>query len=130
MDVSLQGEAARHPERQLNGVAPELVLALRTALDREGFGYVRIGVSGGFHVRKIERFEAAHIPVDFYGVGSSLLGHNDGDVDGLANNFDFTADVVRVAGHAESKFGREEHGNARFIRLDVALLQALDAAAR
>lgn len=127
VDRSLQEEAVRFPERRLNGVSPELVVALRAALDREGFQYVKIGVSGGFHVRKIERFELAAIPVDFYGVGSSLLGHND-EADGLANNFDFTADIVCVDGRAESKVGREERGNARFVRLDHGLVTALDNA--
>lgn len=127
VDRSLQAEAVRFPERRLNGVAPELVLTLRAALDREGFDYVKIGVSGGFHVRKIERFEIAGVPVDFYGVGSSLLGHNNGDADGLANNFDFTADIVRVDGQPESKVGREERDNVRLVRLDEALLRTLDS---
>jgi nicotinate phosphoribosyltransferase len=127
VDRSLEAEAMRSPERRLNGVCPDLVRLLRSSLDGEGFGYVRIGVSGGFHVRKIEHFETEHVPVDFYGVGSSLLGHNKGEADGLTNNFDFTADVVRVNGQPESKAGREERGNERFIRLDPALLQHLDA---
>lgn len=127
IDRSMAADAARYPDRQLNGVAPELVVALRDALDRNGFDYVGIGVSGGFHVRKIERFEASRIPVDFYGVGSSVLGHNNGDADGLENNFDFTADVVRVDGIAESKTGREERGNARFVRLEYKLLKRLDS---
>lgn len=118
VDKSLAAEAARFPDRRLNGVSAELVRGLRAALNEEGFDYVRIGVSGGFHVRKIERFEAAAVPVDFYGVGSSLLGHNNGDADGLVNNFDFTADIVRVNGRPESKVGREERGNARFVRVD------------
>jgi nicotinate phosphoribosyltransferase len=127
VDHSLQTEATQFPERRLNGVCPELVRRLRAALDGEGFEYVRIGVSGGFHVRKIEHFETEHVPVDFYGVGSSLLGHNDGESDGLANNFDFTADVVSVDGRAESKIGREERSNSRFVRLDHALLARLDS---
>lgn len=126
VDKSLEEEAMRFPERRLNGVCPELVRRLRSAFDAEGFDYVRIGVSGGFHARKIERFEAGKVPVDFYGVGSSLLGHNDGEVDGLANNFDFTADVVRLDGQPESKAGREERPNARFVRLDHELLNRLD----
>lgn len=126
VDRSLADQALRFPDRRLNGVCPELVATLRSALDDEGFGYVRIGVSGGFHVRKIERFEAAGIPVDFYGVGSSLLGHNDGDAEGLVNDFDFTADIVRVNGRAESKVGREERGNVRFVRIDSDLLRTLD----
>ena len=130
VDRSLQAEAMRSPERRLNGVCPELVRLLRFALDSEGFGYVRIGVSGGFHVRKIEQFEAEHVPMDFYGVGSSLLGHNNGDVDGMVNNFDFTADIVRVDGRAESKTGRQEHANDRFVRVDHTLVERLDARAR
>ncbi len=126
VDKSLAAEAARFPDRRLNGVSAEIVRGLRAALDAEDFGYVRIGVSGGFHVRKIESFEAAAVPVDFYGVGSSLLGHNNGDADGLVNNFDFTADIVRLNGRPESKVGREEHGNARFVRLDPLLLQRFD----
>jgi nicotinate phosphoribosyltransferase len=129
VDKSLVAPAMRLPARRLNGVCPELVVLLRSALDAEGFDYVRIGVSGGFHVRKIGRFEAEHVPVDFYGVGSSLLGHNNGDADGLTNNFDFTADVVRLDGSAESKAGREERGNSSFIRLDHELLKRLDARA-
>jgi len=129
VDRSLEAQAMRFPERRLNGVCPELIVLLRAALDAEGFQYVRIGVSGGFHGRKIERFEADHVPVDFYGVGSSLLGHNDGDIDGLANNFDFTADVVRLNGNAESKVGREERGNASFIRVDHELLERLQLTA-
>ena len=126
VDQSLQAEAMRFPERRLNGVCPELVRLLRSSLDAEGFGYVRIGVSGGFHVRKIEHFESGNVPVDFYGVGSSLLGHNNGEMDGLTNNFDFTADVVRVDGRAESKAGREERTNERFVRVDHQLLERLD----
>jgi nicotinate phosphoribosyltransferase len=129
VDRSLEAEAMRFPERRLNGVCPDLVRLLRSSLDGEGFGYVRIGVSGGFHVRKIEHFETEHVPVDFYGVGSSLLGHNKGEADGLTNNFDFTADVVRVNGQPESKAGREERGNERFVRLDQELLKHLDAQA-
>ena len=49
--------------------------------------------------------------MDFYGVGSSLLGHNNGEADGLANNFDLTADIVRVDGRTESRGGREERSN-------------------
>ena len=47
-----------------------------------------IVVSGGFTADRIREFEAAGVPVDAYGVGSSLIrGSND-----------FTADVVMVDG--------------------------------
>ena len=66
------------------GVNPQLVRAVRSALDAEGFQHVEITVSGGFDPDKIRRFEAEGVPVDSYGVGSSLF----------AGRFDFTADIV------------------------------------
>jgi nicotinate phosphoribosyltransferase len=85
------------------GVTPELARRVRQALDDAGFPRVRIAVSGGFTVEKIERFEAEGVPVDAYGVGSSLLrGAND-----------FTADVVMVDGEPCSKVGREFRASDR-----------------
>jgi len=100
VDKALQGEpdADRH-----RGVTPLLVRRVREALDAAGHDGVRIVVSGGFSVDKIERFEDEDVPVDAYGVGSSLLrGAND-----------FTADIVRVEGRPVAKAGREEHQNPR-----------------
>jgi nicotinate phosphoribosyltransferase len=78
------------------GVQPELVRRVRAALDAEGFERVRVVVSGGFDAERIRRFEAEAVPVDVYGVGSSLIrGSND-----------FTADVVEVDGVARAKVGR------------------------
>jgi nicotinate phosphoribosyltransferase len=95
------------------GVNPRLVWNVRQALDQawEAWGLplgwqdraieycraVRIIVSGGFSPEKINWFEELGVPVDAYGVGSSLMS-NDG---ALGTNTDFTADVVRVqlAGH-------------------------------
>ncbi|HET7620504.1 MAG TPA: hypothetical protein VFK39_01260 [Gemmatimonadaceae bacterium] len=85
------------------GVNPQLVWNVREALDAEGFSHVQIVVSGGFTVEKIRAFEAAHVPVDSYGVGSSLF----------SGKFDFTADIVCVDGRPESKAGREERPNPR-----------------
>lgn len=79
-----------------NGVVPELVEEVRRALDREGFSHVRIIVSGGFDAEKIRRFEREAVPVDAYGVGSSLL----------APGYDFTADVVQLEGRPMAKAGR------------------------
>ena len=85
------------------GVAPELVHAVRDALDAAGHDHVRIVVSGGFTADRIRRFEAARVPVDAYGVGSSLIrGAND-----------FTADVVLVDGKPCAKVGRSFKPNAR-----------------
>jgi nicotinate phosphoribosyltransferase len=63
--------------------------------------------SGGFDAERINRFEAAGVPVDAYGVGSSLIrGSND-----------FTADVVTVDGRPCAKVGRRHHPNPRLERV-------------
>ncbi len=87
------------------GVNPQLVHNVRDALDEAGFGSVRIVASGGFGVDKIRRFEALGVPVDAYGVGSSLV-RNHGD-------FDFTADIVRTDGEPAAKVGRTLMPNPR-----------------
>jgi nicotinate phosphoribosyltransferase len=85
------------------GVAPQLAEKVRTALDEAGFGSVKIVASGGFTVERIREFEAAGVPVDAYGVGSSLIrGEND-----------FTADVVMVEGRPRGKVGRRFKPNPR-----------------
>jgi nicotinate phosphoribosyltransferase len=99
-DVSLQdrlGDAAP------TGVNPELVRLVREELDAHGHQRVKIVVSGGFTVDRIRAFEAARVPVDSYGVGSSLLrGAND-----------FTADIVMVEGRPCAKVGRQYNPNPR-----------------
>jgi nicotinate phosphoribosyltransferase len=85
------------------GVNERLVRKVREALDAAGFGHVRIVVSGGFTVDKIRAFEERGVPVDAYGVGSSLIrGAND-----------FTADVVITDGRPSGKFGRHLRENPR-----------------
>lgn len=85
------------------GVCPELVHLVRDELDARGYPEVKITVSGGFTPGKIHAFEEARVPVDSYGVGSSLLrGSND-----------FTADVVSVDGKPCAKVGRDEIPSAR-----------------
>jgi nicotinate phosphoribosyltransferase len=85
------------------GVAPRLVKKVRAALDEGGYGHVKIVVSGGFDAQRIAEFEAAGVPVDAYGVGSSLIrGEND-----------FTADVVLVEGQPGGKVGRRYKPNPR-----------------
>ena len=86
-----------------NGVAPELVREVRRALDAEGFQRVKIVVSGGFNPERIAAFEAAGVPADAYGVGSSLL----------RGTADFTADVVRLNGEPCAKAGRAYRPNPR-----------------
>jgi nicotinate phosphoribosyltransferase len=90
------------------GVNPQLVRNVRDALDREGFQQVKIVVSGGFTVEKIRAFEEQGVPVDMYGVGSSLF----------QGRFDFTADVVRVDGRDCAKVGRRFQPNPRLERVE------------
>ena len=86
-----------------SGVCPQLVWNVRQALDTHGFQKVRIIVSGGFTAEKIQDFERQQVPVDAYGVGSSLF----------QGRFDFTADVVRRDGKPCAKVGREYQPNPR-----------------
>ncbi|CAN5776319.1 nicotinate phosphoribosyltransferase [soil metagenome] len=89
------------------GVNERLVRKVRDALDEEGFREVKIVVSGGFTVEKIRAFEERGVPVDAYGVGSSLIrGEND-----------FTADVMLVDGHPVAKVGRRFRPNPRLERV-------------
>jgi nicotinate phosphoribosyltransferase len=90
------------------GVNARLVRNVREALDGAGFGHVRISVSGGFDPDKIRRFERDGVPVDAYGVGSSLF----------AGRFDFTGDIVMVDGRAVSKAGRGYRPNPRLERVE------------
>jgi len=98
VDRSLSEEKG---DSDLRGVNEQLVRKVRVALDAEGFGDVKIVVSGGFTVDRIRAFEGRGVPVDAYGVGSSLIrGEND-----------FTADVVMTDGKPSGKVGREFRAN-------------------
>ena len=89
------------------GVNPQLVWAVRNALDAEGFGDVKIAVSGGFTVERIRSFEDDGVPVDAYCVGASIF-------DG---RYPFVADVVGVDGSPRARAGREARANARLERV-------------
>jgi nicotinate phosphoribosyltransferase len=90
------------------GVNERLVRKVRAALDEAGFEEVRIVVSGGFTVEKIREFEERGVPVDSYGIGSSLIrGSND-----------FTADVVVTDGKPAAKAGRRYRPNPRLEPVD------------
>jgi nicotinate phosphoribosyltransferase len=104
VDRSLQQEMGDFTP---TGVNPRLVEKVRAGLDHAGFSAVRIVVSGGFNAARIREFEAAGVPVDAYGVGSSLIrGQND-----------FTADVVCVDGRPCAKVGRGYAPNTRLAKV-------------
>ncbi len=89
-----------------HGVNPRLVQNVRNALDNSWKSWgvpvawesraeeycknVKIVVSGGFNIDKINRFENQSVPVDIYAVGSAFF-ENYG-----VSKMDFTADVVKV----------------------------------
>src|SRR5207302_8061675 len=104
VDRSLWGEMS---DFKPTGVNERLVRNVRDALDRDGFERVKIVVSGGFDAEKIRQFEARGVPVDAYGVGSSLIrGSND-----------FTGDIVLTDGRPSGKFGRRYRPNERLERV-------------
>lgn len=89
------------------GVNPRLVWNVRDALDAEGFGDVRIVVSGGFDYDRIREFEDDDVPVNAYGVGASAH----------VGRWDFTGDVVQLDGKPQAKAGRELRPNPRLERV-------------
>jgi len=100
VDSSLWGELG---DFKPTGVNERLVHKVRDALDHDGFEQVKIVASGGFTIDKISEFEQKGVPVDAYGVGSSLIrGSND-----------FTADIVLTDGRESAKVGRSYKPNTR-----------------
>src|SRR5205085_4334645 len=85
------------------GVNERLVRKVREALDEDGFEHVKIVVSGGFTIDKIREFERRGVPVDAYGIGSSLI----------RGAYDFTGDIVLTDGRASAKVGRRFRPNPR-----------------
>jgi len=85
------------------GVCPELCWLVRKRLDEEGFSWVKIVVSGGFNVERLERFIKLGVPFDAVGVGSSLF----------KERMDFTADIIQVEGKSCAKVGRKFNPNPR-----------------
>src|SRR5215208_5684256 len=94
-------------------VTPELVREVRARLDQQGFGHVRIIVSGGFNPERILFFKDAAAPVDSYAVGSYISG---------ARPVDFTGDLKEVDGKPIAKRGRIPGltNSPRLERIDLA----------
>lgn len=128
------------PGMSTYGVTPQLVINIRNGIDafwtelleempaeeRENASEalkaycedVKIIVTGGFNADKIKSFEAAGIPVDVYGVGSSLLENSSSN----ATNNDFTADIVRVKiGDTYRDLSKVGRAASNFIALEVVL---------
>ena len=69
---------------------------------------MKIVVSGGFNESRIQEFEEYGVPVDTYGVGSSLLKINIG----------FTGDNVLINGKHAAKAGRRYRPNPRLEKVE------------
>jgi nicotinate phosphoribosyltransferase len=106
VDRALWSEMGEFPP---TGVNRRLVEKVREALDGEGFGHVRVIVSGGFTAERIAAFEATGVPVDSYAVGSSLL----------KGSADYTADVVLREGRPCAKVGRVHRPSTRLHPVDL-----------
>ena len=90
------------------GVNPRLVWKIRKAMDKAYKRWnvpieylelakkwcedVRIVATGGFNIQRINQFEQLGVPVDIYGIGSSLLDNSSEN----GTNNDYTGDIVRV----------------------------------
>lgn len=91
------------------GVCKALVFNARKALDKNGMKHVKIIVSSGFDENKISKFINQNVPVDFYGVGGSLV-----KVD-----VNVTCDLVYLNGRPQAKTGRN-------LGIDPKLLKKLN----
>jgi len=78
-------------------VTADLVKEVRARLDQEGYGHVKIVVSGGLTPERIGYFREADAPVDSYAVGSYISG---------ATPIDFTGDIKEIDGRRIAKRGR------------------------
>lgn len=92
------------------GVCPELVWKARRKFDSVGLKDLKIMVSGGFDDQRIELFEKLGVPVDLYGVGSTLL----------KKKVDITADIVEVEGKPYAKAGRKKGDFSRLSPVDLS----------
>ncbi len=89
------------------GVTPNLIKGLRKALDKNNGKHIKIIVSSGFNDEKIREFESKNTPVDYYGVGGSIL----------KVNLNFTADAVKFNNKEISKTGRKYCENKKLLTL-------------
>ncbi len=78
-------------------VTPELVKEVRARLDQAGFPKVKIVVSGGVDLERIQLFKEVGAPVDAYGIGSAISA---------APPIDFTGDLKEINGKPIAKRGR------------------------
>lgn len=95
-----------------HGVCKELVFALREALDKEGFTYVKIVVSSSFSKEKIEEWTKLNVPVDMFGVGTYFVNNM---------TVGFTGDLVMLDGKDEAKEGRHNYPSSRLEKVSYPI---------
>jgi nicotinate phosphoribosyltransferase len=91
-----------------HGVCKQLIYALRKTLNSCGFNYVKIIVSSGFTASKIDEWTKEGVPVDMYGVGTSLVNNT---------TVGFTGDLVVLDGKDEAKEGRRNIPSRRLKKV-------------
>jgi nicotinate phosphoribosyltransferase len=91
-----------------HGVCKQLIYALRKILDEAGFSFVKIIVSSSFTAPKIEEWTAEGVPVDMYGVGTTLVNNT---------TCGFTGDLVMLDGKPEAKEGRHNVPSQRLKKV-------------
>lgn len=82
--------------KDLRGINPKLVELCRKTLDNNGLEKTKIIVSSSLDLNKITTLEKKKAPIDFYGIGSSLI----------QINLHCTADLVMLNNKHEAKHGR------------------------
>jgi nicotinate phosphoribosyltransferase len=78
-------------------VTPDLIKEVRARLDQAGHPNVKIVVSGGVDLERIQLFKETGAPVDSYGIGSAISA---------APPIDFTGDLKEIDGKPIAKRGR------------------------
>ena len=91
-----------------HGVCKELIIALRKALDDNGFNYVKIVVSSSFTAEKIKEWVKEKVPVSMYGVGTYFVNNT---------TCGFTGDLVMLDGKPEAKGGRANYPSDRLKKV-------------
>jgi nicotinate phosphoribosyltransferase len=94
-------------------VTADLVKEVRARLDLGGHGHVKIVVSGGLDVERIQYFKDAGAPIDSFAVGSAISD---------ASPIDFTGDLKEIDGRPIAKRGRipGRTENPRLQRVDLS----------
>jgi nicotinate phosphoribosyltransferase len=89
------------------GVNPNLIWNVRNALDAEGYGEVKLLVSGGVTAERIRQYEEDGVPADAYGAGAALF----------AGRCAFTSDVVMLNGRPQARAGSEHRANEKLEKV-------------